>query len=287
MKRGYPPVWLAIIVLILAVFWRMLGAPVTTEEFGALETPLWQMRILAPSRMSRMLRLWFPAPAQQSADDLLTGEEEEDGRTLARLTGREERQVAVWLEEKGICVMPLESYVCGVVAAEMPAAYHLEALKAQAVAARTRALRQQEEGGCSNHPGADICGDSSCCQGYSGEAQCRERWGQEFSLYRERVMRAVFETRDELVTYEGEPITVLYHAMSGGRTEDAQAVFAQSLPYLVSVESHGEESARGFYTDTTLSYEKAAELLNAHFAGLTKATGIDVARCIVKHFLDK
>ena len=150
----------------------------------------------------------------------------------------------------------------------MPAAYHLEALKAQAVAARTRAVRQQLDGGCSRHPNADICGDSACCQGYVGEAACREKWGGEFELYRKRVMQAVLETRDELLRYNGEPITVMYHAMSGGRTEDVQAVFSQSLPYLVSVDSTGEESTRGFYTDATFSYEEAARLLNAYFSGL-------------------
>lgn len=81
-------------------------------------------------------------------------------------------------------------------------------------------------------------------------------------------MQAVLETRDELLRYNGEPITVMYHAMSGGRTEDVQAVFSQSLPYLVSVDSAGEESARGFYTDATFSYEEAARLLNAYFSGL-------------------
>lgn len=64
MKRGYPPVWLGILILTLVVFWRMAGAPVTVEEFGAVETPFWQMRVLAPARMARILRLWFSAPAE-------------------------------------------------------------------------------------------------------------------------------------------------------------------------------------------------------------------------------
>ena len=268
MRRGYPPVWLGILLLTLAVFWRMAGAPVTVEEFGALETPFWQMRTLAPARMARILRLWFSAPAEPAGDLLLREDAEEEGLKLARQTGEEEeKSVTVWLED-GLHSMPLESYVCGVVAAEMPAAYHLEALKAQAVAARTRAVRQQLDGGCPRHPGADVCGSSACCQGYVGEAACREKWGGEFELYRKRVMQAVLETRDELLRYDGEPVTILYHAMSGGRTEDAQAVFSQSLPYLVSVDSAGEENARGFYTDAVFSYEEAARLLNEHFRGL-------------------
>ena len=268
MKRGYPPVWLGILILTLVVFWRMAGAPVTVEEFGTMETPFWQMRVLAPARMARILRLWFSAPAEPASDLLLREDAEEEGLSLASQSGEmAEKTITVWLED-GVRTMPLESYVCGVVAAEMPAAYHLEALKAQAVAARTRAVRQQLDGGCSRHPGADICGDSACCQGYVGEAACREKWGGEFELYRKRVMQAALETRDELLRYDGEPITVMYHAMSGGHTEDVQAVFSQSLPYLVSVDSAGAESARGFYTDATFSYEEAARLLNAYFSGL-------------------
>lgn len=169
MRRGYPPVWLGILLLTLAVFWRMAGAPVTAEEFGALETPFWQMRTLAPARMTRIFRLWFSAPAEPADDLLLREDAGEEGLSLARQTGEDQQKnMTVWLED-GLPSQPLESYVCGVVAAEMPAAYHLEALKAQAVAARTRAVRQQRDGGCSRHPGADICGDSACCQGYVGK----------------------------------------------------------------------------------------------------------------------
>ena len=148
MKRGYPPVWLGILILTLVVFWRMAGAPVTVEEFGTMETPFWQMRVLAPARMARILRLWFSAPAEPASDLLLREDAEEEGLSLASQSGEmAEKTIAVWLED-GVRTMPLESYVCGVVAAEMPAAYHLEALKAQAVAARTRAVQQQLDGGC-------------------------------------------------------------------------------------------------------------------------------------------
>lgn len=258
MKRSYPPLWAAGLLLILTIFWRMMGAPLTAEEFGDLKTPLWQMRALTPSRMGRILLCWFSAPETEE-QDLLAPEDPEE-RRLAALSGKEERWLNVWTED-GVRRISLESYVCGVVAAEMPAAYHEEALKAQAVAARTRAV-EQEKTGCPSHPEADICGDSSCCQGYAGESECRLRWGDEFPFYRERVTKAVQETADELLYYQGEPITALYHAMSGGRTEDVQAVFSQSLPYLVSVESAGEEDARGFWTDAAFSFGEMATLLN-------------------------
>ena len=266
MKREYPPVWLGAALLLLAVLWRMLGAPVSAVEWGDVKTPLWQARVLLPSRVGRMLTLWLPGQADMGTDSLLEGENP-DGRQLVRQSTKDQPTVRVFLDR--LVEMPLESYVCGVVAAEMPASYHEEALKAQAVAARTRALWQMENGGCKTHPEADVCGDSQCCQGYASMTDCREKWGDETELYRQRILGAVSSTKGEILTYEGQIITVMYHAMSGGKTEDVQAVFSEALPYLVSVESMGEESARGFYTESFFSYEDMADRLNREVAGLS------------------
>lgn len=77
--------------------------------------------------------------------------------------------------------------------------------------------------------------------------------------------QAVAATRDELVTYGGQPITVMYHAISGGRTEAAQTVFSQALPYLVSVESDGEEGVPGYRQDTLFTFDEMAALLGDAF----------------------
>ena len=269
MKRGYPPLWLCSLLLALALFWKLLGAPVSLAQLGELQTSLWQAKVLAPSRIQRVLMLWQSAqPAPREDEGLEQDSMDADEKELAKYA--EPLTLRVWMPETGsITVMPLESYVCGVVAAEMPAAYHIEALRAQAVAARTRACYQMKNGGCGTHTGADICADSACCQGYAGTAACREKWGAEFEAYRDRIIEAVRATKDELLTYEGEIITVLYHAISGGMTESAETVFAQAVPYLVSVESKGEESARGFIKDSYFSFEEAASLLNAAFDSLS------------------
>ena len=262
MKRGYPSPKLCALLLAVLLLWRMLGAPVTAEQFAQLGAPMRQARALLPARLLRVWTLWLPAPAQ-APETLLDEAMSADERALAAMGGEAEPTLAVFLsEENRLTTMPLESYVCGVVAAEMPAAYHMEALKAQAVAARTRALWQAEGGGCSEHAGADICTHSAHCQGYATISECQALWGNEYEAYRDRVLAAVQATEGQLLTYAGKPITVMYHAMSGGVTEDASAVFSQSLPYLVSVSSTGEESARGFYTDTTVPYEQIAEALN-------------------------
>lgn len=269
MKRSYPPIWLSALLLTVLLLWRMLGAPISTEQFSALGTPFWQARVLMPSRINRMLILWMPVQIQAPAAETLLDENlDADDRELARYTdlSREQKMISVYLaQEDRLVQMTLEGYVCGVVAAEMPAAYHLEALKAQSVAARTRVTYQMQNGGCSEHTGADICTNSSHCQGYATLAECHNKWGNEYTVYKERITAAVHATVDELLTYEGKPIMVMYHAISGGTTEAAQTVFSSSVPYLVSVSSTGEESVRGFYTDTTFTFSQAAKLLSAKF----------------------
>lgn len=119
-----------------------------------------------------------------------------------------------------IRLLPLEDYVFGALAAEMPANYAPEALKCQAVAARTRAVAQSHAfggNGCVRHPDCDICTDSACCQAYQTDAQLHARWGSEYVVLRARIDRAVRATDGLLLTSGGLPIEVLYHACSGGK----------------------------------------------------------------------
>lgn len=262
MKRWDASVRVSVVILILALCWRMLGAPVSVQDLQNLETPLWQARVLLPQRIGRMLSLWLSAAKEEAVQ---TAPEE----TLAVYLTQEDRLVQ----------MTLEGYVCGVVAAEMPAQYHLEALKAQAVAARTRALWQVQQGGCERHQGADICTDSAHCQGYATLTECRKRWGGSYEAYRDRLLQAQQETQGQWIAYEGEPITVLYHAISGGRTENVQTVFTQNLPYLVSVESANEETVRGYQQEMAFSFEEIAQKLNNSFSQM-KLTAEDVQRTL-------
>lgn len=264
MKRGYLPLRLAVLLLGLALVWRMLGAPLTGADWRALDVPLWQARTLLPGRLTRVFGLWLTPPEKN-----IPGSEKAASAGLPSETSELPDALQVWNDALG-CMqeMPLDTYVFGVVAAEMPAAYHLEALKAQAVAARTRAVAQQMEDGCTAVPGADVCTRSGHCQGFATEDSLREKWGNEYPLYRQRVQEAVSATAGQILTWEGEPITVMYHAISGGRTENVQAVFSEALPYLVSVESAGEEDVRGYREDTFFAYREAAQLLAQAFPSL-------------------
>lgn len=154
--------------------------------------------------------------------------------------------------------MELERYLVGVVLAEMPASFELEALKAQAVVARTYTLRAHE--GKSKHESAAVCTDSSCCQAYCSEDAYLSRGGTEDNV--RKICTAVEETAGQVLTYEGSLIEATYFSCSGGATEDAVAVWGTDVPYLKSVVSPGEENA-AYYTDSmTFTVSELEQLLD-------------------------
>ncbi|MCG7337350.1 stage II sporulation protein D [Sporosarcina sp. ACRSM] len=130
--------------------------------------------------------------------------------------------------------IPLEEYVVGVVAAEMPVTFQEEALKAQAVAARTYALRTTENG---QKP---IAADVSA-QVYATEKDRKERWKKEFKQNEEKVQAAVQATAGDILVYEDEMISAMFFSTSNGKTEAAQNFSGSDIPYLQSVDSPGEE----------------------------------------------
>jgi stage II sporulation protein D len=152
--------------------------------------------------------------------------------------------------------LDIEDYLVGVVAAEMPASFEPEALKAQAVAARTYTCYIKDHGGCSSHEGADICTKSSCCQAYLSKEDMRDRWGSSTDKYLTKIENAVYSTGGEKIYYDGEEIQAFYHACSGGWTEDCANVYREDLPYLISVKSEGEEGYSHFYGEVTVTPEK-------------------------------
>lgn len=143
-----------------------------------------------------------------------------------------------------LITMNLEEYVLGVASGEMPAYYEMEALKAQAVATRTYTLYRAAHGGCHTYEGADVCTNSSCCQAFSTKARMQERWGDAFAANYNRLAAAVMETAGEVLTYNGKLCDALYHACSGGRTENSENVYANALPYLRGVDSPYEDPMR-------------------------------------------
>ena len=157
-----------------------------------------------------------------------------------------------------ILELPLETYLIGVVLSEMPASFELEALKAQAVAARTFTMRQMEN---SKHTDCDVCADSSCCQAWSSREAMEEKLGETFLQYWQKAQEAVKQTAGEVLTYEGNLIEAVYFSCSGGATEDAVAVWGSEVPYLQSVTSTGEEQASKYQSTTAVPLERFQQLL--------------------------
>jgi len=154
-------------------------------------------------------------------------------------------------EEGNKTEMGLDEYLVGAVLGEMPASFEIEALKAQTVAARTYAWKVRHDG--VKHGDGSICGNYACCQAYISGEEYIESGGSIESV--EKVRSAVLATSDLVLMYDGNLIDATYFSCSGGRTEDALAVWGSDIPYLRSVDSPGEEHAK-WYTDE-MSFSRA------------------------------
>lgn len=152
--------------------------------------------------------------------------------------------------------LSLREYVIGAVLAEMPASYHEEALKAQAVAARTYAVRQREKQRLSPDPelmGADISNDSTKYQAYFTPEQAKAFYGSGYQVYLEKASAAVDATGSDVLVYEGEPIVAAFHSTSGGKTESAEVVWGSPVDYLVPVDSSDDEKSPSYLEENTFT----------------------------------
>lgn len=148
----------------------------------------------------------------------------------------EETMVTVFRVEKNeYHDLPLEEYLVGVVSGEMPASYEIEALKAQAVAARTYTLNIMET--------ESAIYDTVQHQVYMDQSQLKERWGNDFDQYYNKVKQAVDETKSKTIEYNGERITPLYFSISNGYTENSEDYWENEIPYLKSVSSEWDKTA--------------------------------------------
>ncbi|MFC3747531.1 stage II sporulation protein D [Paenibacillus sp. GCM10012306] len=182
-----------------------------------------------------------PAPPQHTAAPAVQAPAAE---------GTPQPQVSVYLSRSGqIETLPLEEYVSGVVAAEMPADFELEALKAQAVAARTFIARRLVAGDVSGVPvpGANVT-DTVNHQAYVSSKKLKQDFTQ---TQQEKIHRAVLETRGVIMTYNGQPITASFFASSGGYTENSEEYWKGAVPYLRSVASPWDKEITPNYAVTS------------------------------------
>ena len=165
---------------------------------------------------------------------------------------QQDSNISVLMKDGTVKCMDINDYLVAVLLREMPASFEYEALKSQAVVARTYGLRRLVES--NRHENADICVDSTCCQAYCDIDEYLASGGTSENV--EKIQRAVSETNGEVLTYNGALIEATYFACSGGKTEDAVAVWGSEVPYLRSVDSPGEEEAKHYVETVTFSTEE-------------------------------
>ena len=161
-----------------------------------------------------------------------------------------------------IQIVPLEEYIVGVLAGEMPVYFELEALKAQAVASRSYVLKRLEYNKDSEY---DVV-DSVLNQVYLDDNYLKEAWGKDYVVNINKLRTAVNQTIDEYLEYDGEIIDALFFSTSNGYTEDASIVFNLELPYLKSVESKWDaQTSSVFNSQKTISLQEFYEKLGLEY----------------------
>ena len=213
---------------------------------------------------------------------LLDGPKREDGGTRVEVlpplpapavtpgpagSGKDEvTTLRVAMEGGTVTEMTMADYLWSVVAAEMPAAFEPEALKAQAVTARTYALWKMKAGDV-DHPEADVCTDITCCQAYIAPEQAAANWGNTAAVYRQKIASAVKATNGQFISYGGEPIQAVFFSSAAGRTEDAVAVWGREVPYLVGVDSPEGEGVPNYQTEVVMSAADVRKLVLEQYPG--------------------
>lgn len=179
-------------------------------------------------------------PSLRSPQEEETGDEEDEQERMVHMKRKDGSEVE----------LELETYLIGVVASEMKASFAIEALKAQAVAARTFVVQRAYE-----------VDDSTSSQVYQDDDQLRQVWGDHFTEYHDKVAQAVNETKGKVITYQGNCITAAFFSSSNGYTNNSEDYWKTAQPYLRSVESSWDLEVEGNVQDVRFTREEMAQAL--------------------------
>ncbi|MBD1372168.1 stage II sporulation protein D [Hazenella sp. IB182357] len=201
--------------------------------------------------------------------------------------------VRVYLtKEKKVIALPLEEYIRGVVASEMPSEFHKEALKAQALAARTyivdRLMKEELSDMKTMGKTAESAhvSDTVKHQVYTTDEKLIQKWGNQAAVYMQRIKEAVTETEGQIITYEDQPIYAAFFSTSNGKTENSEEYFKSAVPYLRSVDSSWDTSSPKYEKKIKMSLHDLSKQLSTvtgkqisidtttsnHFLKITKRT---------------
>lgn len=198
-------------------------------------------------------------------------------------------------EKNEIIELDFDDYIKGVLIGEVPIAYELEALKAQAIVARTYTVYKLKNSPAL-HENADICDDINCCQSYKTKEYAFASWDDaEENEKWTKLEQAVNETKNKYITYNNEIIAAFFHANSGGKTEDVKYVWGEAeIPYLKSVDGNEvdvyqdsktftkQEFAELIKDDVSDYAEKDYEIEIIDYTGSNRVNNIKIGECIIK-----
>ncbi|MGP4079334.1 stage II sporulation protein D [Pseudalkalibacillus sp. R45] len=191
----------------------------------------------------------------------------EKAETEAPIVLNSEVDVSVYkTSAKKIETLPLEDYVKGVVAAEMPADFEIEALKAQALTARTYIIKMLLNPADMNLPeGADVT-DAVIHQVFKNDQELQKAWGKDYEWKIKKITQAVKETEGKIITYDGKPIDALFFSTSNGFTQNSEDYWSSSFPYLRSVESPWDKDSPKYFHQQAFPVDVVESKLNVKLA---------------------
>lgn len=161
-----------------------------------------------------------------------------DNTSTNNTTNSSVSEITVYRSNGSVINLNMTDYLIGVVSSEMPASFNLEALKAQSVLARTYALKAKQTG--------KKLTDTVSTQSYIDIDQMKNKWGNSFNIYYNKIKNAVENTNGEYLSYNGNYIEALYHSTNNGKTESSLDVFGNYYPYLISVSSEYDKNASSY-----------------------------------------
>ena len=198
----------------------------------------------------------------------------------SRKTDKFPDTVSVYIKaEDKVCDMNVNQYLKEVVSAEMPADFHTEALRAQAIAARTYLINRmrayQQSQTPEEHKGAYMCTDPKHCKAWISEEKRKEIWGKEKAEANwKKISDAVDSTGKLILTYNDEPISAVFHSTSSGYTENAKDVWGGNAAYLVSVKSEGDTQSPKYNSEKEMTLDEFKKIAEEKIAGVNWEKGI-------------
>lgn len=176
-----------------------------------------------------------------------------DNTSTNNTTNSSVSEITVYRSNGSVINLNMTDYLIGVVSSEMPASFNLEALKAQSVLARTYALKAKQTG--------KKLTDTVSTQSYIDMDQMKNKWGNSFNTYYNKIKNAVENTNGEYLSYNGNYIEALYHSTNNGKTESSLDVFGNYYPYLISVSSEYDKNASSYLRTINMSLDTISNKL--------------------------